>query len=113
MPIGNAIRMMCRAPKSREGDHFQAAIGWRAVLEGYTPDLPDWIHDQHTTIGKRAGRGLEFFREISTQLMPPPAAKDPYQDEAYRMWTLKADRERLQGDKLNDHRQGDLLSNQE
>src|SRR5688500_11540318 len=27
MPIGNAIRMMCRALKSREGDHFQAAVG--------------------------------------------------------------------------------------
>src|SRR5438132_1979716 len=27
MVIGNAIRLMCRATKSREGDHFQAAIG--------------------------------------------------------------------------------------
>lgn len=28
--LGNAIRLMCRAQKSREGDHFQAAIGQRA-----------------------------------------------------------------------------------
>lgn len=110
MPIGNAIRLMCRAPKSREGDHFQAAIGWRAVLEEYAPELPDWIHDQHTTIGKRAGRGLEYFRETSTQLVPPPATKDAYEDEAYRMWALKAQREGPQDRPEQSHRQGDLLS---
>lgn len=97
MPMGNAIRLMCRAQKSREGDHFQAAIGWRAVLTHYKPELPDWIHDQHTTIGRKAGRGVEYFRSISTQLIPTPPAKDRYEDEAYEMWTLKAERERVQG----------------
>jgi hypothetical protein len=29
LAIGNAIRLMCRAAKSREGDHFAAAIGLR------------------------------------------------------------------------------------
>ena len=27
MAVGNAIRILCRAKKSREGDHFQAAVG--------------------------------------------------------------------------------------
>jgi hypothetical protein len=26
MAVGNAIRMMCRAPKSREGDHFPVSL---------------------------------------------------------------------------------------
>ena len=33
MPIGTAIRALCRAPKSREGDHFQAAVGLPLEIE--------------------------------------------------------------------------------
>ena len=32
--IGSAIRIMARAPKSRAGCHFAAAIGLRSLLEG-------------------------------------------------------------------------------
>jgi len=39
MMVGNAIRMLCRSDKSREGDHFQAAIGLRALIEGIAPVL--------------------------------------------------------------------------
>jgi hypothetical protein len=38
LTIGNAIRLMCRAAKSREGDHFAAAIGLRSLLEGFAPE---------------------------------------------------------------------------
>jgi hypothetical protein len=31
MAIGNAIWLMCRATKSREGDHLAAAIGLRSL----------------------------------------------------------------------------------
>ena len=91
MCVGNAIRMMCRAVKSREGDHFQAAIGLASLLEDYKPTIPDWANDGHTIVGKRLGRGVEFFREESTKLYPHPGA-DPYEDEAYRMWHIKATR---------------------
>jgi len=89
MAIGNAIRMMCRAPKSREGDHFQAAIGLRSLLSGYKPTIPDWANDSHTAAGKRLGRGLDYFRTVSTQLDKPPAEKDPWEDEAYAMWAIR------------------------
>lgn len=89
MAVGTAIRAMCRAPKSREGDHFQAAVGLRNQLEGYTPEVPDWTCDQHTARGKALGRGLDYFRTESTKLVPAPAEKDPYEDEAYRLWELK------------------------
>jgi hypothetical protein len=97
MALGNVIRVMCRARKSRQGDHFQSAIGWRSLLEGYAPEFPDWVHDGHTQKGRTLGRGLEFFRNESTRLVPPPAEPDPYEDEAYRMWALKVERERANG----------------
>jgi replication-associated recombination protein RarA len=90
MAIGNAIRLMCRAKKSREGDHFQAAVGFANLLEGFKPTIPDWANDGHTIAGKAQGRGVDYFRAESTKLIPP-ADKDAYEDEAYRMWTLKAD----------------------
>jgi replication-associated recombination protein RarA len=88
MPIGNAIRLMCRAPKSREGDHFQAAIGLANELEGFVPSIPDFALDHHTQRGKAMGRGLDYFRSESTKLIPP-TTKDAYEDEAYRLWVVK------------------------
>jgi hypothetical protein len=37
--VDNIIRMLARAPKSRAGCHFAAAIGLRAKLEGYVPTV--------------------------------------------------------------------------
>jgi replication-associated recombination protein RarA len=88
MAVGNSIRLMCRTKKSREGDHFAAAHGWAAILENFVPAIPEWAHDAHTQTGKRLGRGLDYFRAESTKCVPP-AAKDAYEDEAYRLWALK------------------------
>ena len=87
--IGNAIRMMCRAPKSRAGCHFAAAIGLRSLLEGFKPEIPDWANDQHTLAGKKLGRGLDHFRAEGAKLVPPPADDDPFEAEAYRLWAIK------------------------
>jgi hypothetical protein len=89
MAIGNAIRLMCRAQKSREGDHFGAAIGLRAQLESFAPEIPDFANDRHTLAGRKLGRGLKHFREEGAKLIPPPTAVDPYEDEAYRLWAIK------------------------
>jgi hypothetical protein len=89
LAIGNAIRSMCRAKKSREGDHFGAAIGLRAQLEDFVPTIPDWANDQHTLAGRKLGRGLDHFRKEGAKLVPPPTADDPYEDEAYRLWAIK------------------------
>ena len=88
MPIGNAIRMMCRAAKSREGDHFQAAVGLANEIEGKKPEIPDWAYDQHTAQGRRMGRGLKHFFEDGAKLVPQPK-KDAYEDEAIHLWKLK------------------------
>jgi len=90
--IGNCIRLMCRAPKSRAGCHFGAAIGMRSQLEGFVPDVPDWANDQHTLEGRRLRRGLDHFREHGAKLIPPPTEPDHYEAEAYRLWALKQQR---------------------
>lgn len=89
LAIGNAIRLMCRAAKSREGDHFAAAIGLRSLLEGFAPTIPDWANDQHTLAGRKLGRGLDHFRSEGAKLIPPPTEPDQYEDEAYQLWTIK------------------------
>ncbi|HEX9904871.1 MAG TPA: hypothetical protein VGA77_07900 [Propylenella sp.] len=91
MAVGNCIRMMCRSAKSREADHFNAAVGWANLLEDRAPEIPDWTYDQHTSKGKRLGRGLDYFREESTRLVPAQEGKDAYEDEAYRLWRLRQD----------------------
>lgn len=87
--VGNAIRIMARAPKSRAGCHFAAAIGLRSSLEGFAPTIPDWANDQHTLAGKKLGRGLDHFRKEGAKLIPAPTGDDPYEDEAYRLWAIK------------------------
>jgi hypothetical protein len=85
MLLGTIIRIMARAPKSREGDHFHVAVG-RPVVNGTPPVIPEWAYDKHTSQGRRQGRGLDHFRESSCRLVPPPAEKDQYEDEAYAIW---------------------------
>jgi replication-associated recombination protein RarA len=87
--VGNAIRMMARAPKSRAGCHFAAAIGLRSMLEGFAPEIPDYALDMHTMKGKAMGRGLQHFRDEGALLIPPPTEPDPYEDGAYRLWAIK------------------------
>lgn len=87
--IGSAIRLMARAKKSREGDHFQAAVGLASVIEGYVPEIPDWADDMHTLRGKRLGRDIKHFLKESVKLVPRPRSGDVYQDEAHRLWNVK------------------------
>ncbi|MDR6305791.1 hypothetical protein GGQ85_003516 [Nitrobacter vulgaris] len=85
----NAIRMMARAPKSRAGCHFGAAIGLRSLLKDFKPEIPDWAFDQHTLAGRRLGRGLDHFRREGARLIPPPTEPDPFEAEAFRFWAIK------------------------
>ncbi len=96
MAIGTAIRALARAAKSREGDHFQAAVGLRMELEDAVPMLPDFVFDKHTIRGKKQGRGIEHFRAEAAKLVPAPATADPYEEEAYRLWKLQQTKGRRQ-----------------
>ena len=62
----------------------------REQLEGFVPAIPDWANDKHTIEGKKLGRGMKHFGEEGAKLHPPPAQKDAYEDQAHRLWELKA-----------------------
>jgi replication-associated recombination protein RarA len=98
MPLGNAIRLMCRAAKSREGDHFQAVCGLGNLLEKRLPTIPDSAYDKHTPKGKQMGRGFDHFRKEGAKLVNYgsflPVTEDRYADECYRLWALKEKLER-------------------
>ena len=59
------------------------------MLEDFAPTIPDWANDQHTLAGRKLGRGLDHFRKEGARLVSPPTDDDPYEDEAYRLWTIK------------------------
>jgi len=83
LAASNAILALARCRKSREADHFQAAVRSRN-REGLL-DLPDYCFDKHTRTGKRLGRGIQHFREEAAKLVN--GQKDAYEEEAYRFWT--------------------------
>jgi hypothetical protein len=86
MMVGNAIRQMCRTTKSREGDHFNLAIGVPNLSKQKIPVIPDYAYDKHTLKGRKMGRGMQHFREEATKLVngSQPQA-DLYEDESYRV----------------------------
>ena len=89
MIIGTAVRAMCRAAKSREGDHFHAAIGVPNLEGRKKPEIPDYAYDHHTRRGKQLKRGMEFWKTESTKLVPPPTEDDPYEEEALAIWAKR------------------------
>lgn len=82
LPAANAILVLARAQKSREADHFQAAMEGR-VSRGPI-EIPDYCYDKHTRKGKSLGRGLAHFRETGAKL--DRSEGDEYEAEAYRHW---------------------------
>ena len=97
--IGNAIRTLCRARKSREGDHFQAAVQYRRAHSARI-NVPDHAKDHHTAAGRKLGRGLAFFRTEGAQLHPL-ASPDPYEADAYKQWAEEQDCRANQGKEQN------------
>lgn len=85
LAVANAIMALSRAVKSREADHFQAAIRGRFMASGGRAEVPDYALDKHTRRGKMKKRGIEHFREEGAKLIPQPP-KDKYEDEAYEFW---------------------------
>lgn len=75
MAIGNVVRSLCRAAKSREGDEFLWLTLNEWVDNSGPGEVPDFALDRHTIRGKKMGRGLDHFLEEGT-LLDPPAEDD-------------------------------------
>jgi replication-associated recombination protein RarA len=83
MMVGSAIRMLCRSPKSREGDHF-LLVHLLKSKGGLKPLIPDYAFCMHTAKGRRMGRGVDHFIEVGAKLDRPPP-RDPYEQEAIEL----------------------------
>lgn len=81
--LTNAIRVLARASKSREADHFLWLIRHQHLTEG-PGKVPDYALDHHTAKGKRMGRGVEFFLAESTKITPD-AGQDIYRERAHAL----------------------------
>lgn len=103
MAIGSAVRMLARAPKSREGDHFQGAIGYPNLYGEDVPEVPEWCQDHHTREGKAKGRGQKYFREVSAKLHPAPDQQDEYEEPFYEV------KNRLESGTMGDNAQPPLM----
>jgi hypothetical protein len=77
--VGTMIRAMCRSAKSREGDHFMG-IAMKHKREQLPPQIESWTYDHHSQKGRSLNRGIEYFRDESTQLIPPQQFDDPYRE---------------------------------
>ena len=59
------------------------------MLEDYAPAIPDFAHDQHTMKGKAwAVASIISARKARCWYRRRPS-RDPYEDEAYRLWAIK------------------------
>lgn len=83
--VANIILLLCRSPKSRLGDHFQAACG-KPVKLGTPYEVPEYAFDKHTHRGRKMNRGLDHFRESSARLSPLSDVDDQYEERAYAVW---------------------------
>jgi hypothetical protein len=80
--VGNAIRAMCRSPKSRAGCRRRYAVSTRRLI-------PEYANEMHMMKGKGDGSRSRSFPAGSREARPPPAEPDAYKDEAYRLWQIK------------------------
>jgi replication-associated recombination protein RarA len=88
LALANTILLMCRSPKSREGDSFQC-VGFENFEAGKPLAIPDYALCKHTRRGKALGRGIDHFRQVGATLNPAPVTPDQYEDRAYAIWVRK------------------------
>ena len=83
--LTNAVTALCRAKKTRLGDHLNIASFRRDPEQPRRP-VPDVGRDKHTAAGKRMGRGFDHFFDEGAKLIPSPYqdefAYDPYEERA-------------------------------
>ena len=71
LSLGNAVRALSRAQKSREADHFLLLSG--RIWEDEGPgEIPDFALDMHTRRGRKLKRGQEHFKTEGAKLVQPP-----------------------------------------
>jgi replication-associated recombination protein RarA len=83
--LATAILALCRSPKSRESDHFQAVVHQRRLQKAWRLAVPDFAKDQHTAAGHRLGRSWDHWFTQGCELVPE-SEPNAYQQEAQQLW---------------------------
>lgn len=83
--LTNAVAALCRAKKTRLGDHLNIASFRRDPGTPRRP-VPDVGHDKHTAAGRKMSRGFDHFFDEGAKLIPSryedDFAHDPYEEDA-------------------------------
>ncbi len=73
--IAHLVLYLCRAPKNREADHATIYIG--AKLDQKEPiEIPDWVYDKHTMLGKQLKRKMQHFAEVGSKIVNTSGTDD-------------------------------------
>lgn len=85
MILAAIVMIQARAKKSRIANEFQRVV-YSEIENGLKPEIPDFALDQHTSRGRKMGRGIEHFLEDGAWLNNEDATLNTYRDEACRYW---------------------------
>lgn len=96
--LANAILAMCRAPKSRLSDYFNAAVEQEKNRRITHLAIPDYALDKHTGAGRQMGRGVDHWHDEGCKLSPvvdDPLTADTanYEERAVSIW--REDKQKL------------------
>lgn len=72
----HAVRCLCRSEKTRSNDLLRGVIK-RELDQGKPINIPDAALDMHTMRGRAMGRGLKFFLEEASKVVPAANVDEP------------------------------------
>jgi hypothetical protein len=76
----HGVQVMARARKSRMADHAYMVMYERDRAE-LGMEIPDYALDKHTARGRKMGRGVQHFVDVSSRLENEAPIDDPYREE--------------------------------
>lgn len=86
LTLANCLLVLCRSKKTRIGNHLQCVVNQERLQKGMTIDIPDYALDKHTARGKGLKRSWKHFFEEGGKLEPKSDIRDPYEEEAEKLW---------------------------
>ena len=66
--LSAAILLLASGPKSWDAGALINIVHIKQQEEGWSVPMPDWAFDKHTIVGKKMGRGIEFFFSESIKM---------------------------------------------
>ena len=84
LEINTAVLALCRAKKSRDADNVLPVV-WAELALGEPKEIPDYVFDKHTLLGKKMGRGEQFFADHAG-ILNPDHSNEAWKEQATTLW---------------------------